>query len=156
MEVIVKDADSRDFETLWGIDQQCFAPGIAYSKRELATYMALRGSFTILAADTDAKILGFLVATLRRNGIGHVITIDIIKEARRSGVGSKLLSEAEARFRKLHCHAVSLETAVDNRSALIFYKHHGYSMAKVVPHYYSNGVDALVLEKDLLSTAQAS
>lgn len=156
MEVVIKDADSRDFEILWRIDQQCFAPGIAYSKRELATYMALRGSFTILATDPEEKILGFLVATLRHHGIGHVITIDVINEARRSGVGSKLLAEAERRLRQLQCHVVSLETAVDNRSALIFYKRHQYSMVKTVPHYYSNGVDALVLEKDLLSTAQAS
>jgi len=156
VEVVIKDADSRDFEILWRIDQQCFAPGIAYSKRELATYMALRGSFTILATDPEEKILGFLVATLRHHGIGHVITIDVINEARRSGVGSKLLAEAERRLRQLQCHVVSLETAVDNRSALIFYKRHQYSMVKTVPHYYSNGVDALVLEKDLLSTAQAS
>src|SRR5262249_1250094 len=106
--------------------------------------------------DPEGKILGFLVAALRRNGIGHVITIDVIKEARRSGVGSKLLSEAEARFRKLKCHVVSLETAVDNRSALIFYKRHQYSTVKTIHRYYSNGVDGLVLEKDLLSTAQAS
>jgi ribosomal-protein-alanine N-acetyltransferase len=156
VEVVIKDADSQDFETLWGIDQQCFPPGIAYSKRDLATYMALRGSFTILATDPDGKILGFLVATLRRDGVGHVITIDVMKEARRSGVGSKLLAEAEDRLRQLHCHMVSLETAVDNRSALIFYKRHQYSMVKTVPHYYSNGVDALVLEKNLLSTVQAS
>jgi len=101
VEVVIKDADSRDFEILWRIDQQCFAPGIAYSKRELATYMALRGSFTILATDPEEKILGFLVATLRHHGIGHVITIDVINEARRSGVGSKLLAEAERRLRQL-------------------------------------------------------
>ena len=156
MEVTLRDADSRDFEVLWSIDQQCFQPGIAYSKRELATYMAIRGSFTIVATDSATKIVGFLVAIPRRNDIGHVITIDVLKEARRLGVGSKLLSEAEVRFRKMGCHAVSLETAVDNRSALAFYKHHQYFLVKTVPHYYSNGVDALLLQKDLLSTARAS
>jgi ribosomal protein S18 acetylase RimI-like enzyme len=45
---------------------------------------------------------------------------------------------------------------VDNRDALAFYKRHGYYLIKTVPRYYSNGVDALVLEKDLLSAAQAS
>ena len=156
MEITLRDADSRDFETLWSIDQQCFPPGLAYSKRELATYMAIRDSFTIVAFDPEAKVLGFLVATTRRNGAGHIITIDVLKEARRLGIGSKLLSEAESRLRKLQCHAVSLETAVDNRSALIFYKRHEYSLVKTIPHYYSNGVDALVLQKNLLSTAQAS
>jgi ribosomal-protein-alanine N-acetyltransferase len=156
VEVTLRDADSRDFEALWSIDQQCFAPGIAYSKRELATYMAIRDSFTIVAVDGDAKIMGFLVATPRRNHTGHIITIDVLKEARRSGIGSKLLAAAEVRLLKLQCHTVSLETAVDNRSALTFYKRHQYFLLKTVPRYYSNGVDALVLQKNLLSTAQAS
>jgi ribosomal-protein-alanine N-acetyltransferase len=152
----LRDADSRDFETLWRIDQQCFVPGIAYSQRELATYMSLRGAFSIVITDSESKIVGFLVATIRRNGVGHVITIDVLQEVRRLGIGSKLLTAAEQRLRKLECHTVSLETAVDNQSALVFYKRHGYFAVKTIPRYYSNGVDALVLQKDLLSTAQAS
>jgi len=156
VEFTLRDADSRDFETLWRMDQQCFEPGIAYSRRELAAYMALRGSFTIVVTDADAKIIGFLIAITRRNGAGHVITIDVLPEARRLGIGSKLLAAAEDRLRTLKCHCVSLETSVDNHSALVFYKHHQYFTVKTVPRYYANGVDALVLQKDLLSTAQAS
>ncbi len=156
MDLTLRDADSRDFEALWRIDQQCFIPGIAYSRRELAAYMALRGAFTILVKDDESQILGFLVATTRRNGAGHVITIDVLPDARRLGIGSMLLEAAEDRLRTLKCHNVSLETAVDNRSALTFYKHHQYFIVKTIPRYYSNGVDALVLQKDLLSTAQAS
>ena len=156
MDFVLRDADSRDFETLWRIDQACFAQGIAYSRRELAAYMAMRGAFTIVVTDEDVQILGFLVAALRRGGIGHVITIDVLKDVRRLGVGSLLLNAAEERLRKLSCHTVSLETAVDNHSALVFYKRHGYFTVNTIPRYYSNGVDALVLQKDLLSTAQAS
>lgn len=152
----LRDADSRDFETLWRIDQQCFVPGIAYSRRELAAYMALRGAFTIVVLDDGPKIVGFLVAAPRRNNIGHIITIDVLPEARRLGIGSMLLSAAEQRLRALKCETVSLETAVDNCSALTFYKQHEYFVVKTIPRYYSNGVDALVLQKDLLSTAQAS
>ena len=152
----LRDADSRDFETLWRLDQLCFAQGIAYSRRELAAFMAMRGAFTIVVTDEDSQIVGFLVATVRRSGVGHVITIDVAPEARRLGVGSKLLVATEDRLRRLKCHTVSLETAVDNRTALVFYKRHQYFMVKTIPGYYSNGVDALVLQKDLLSTAQAS
>jgi ribosomal protein S18 acetylase RimI-like enzyme len=42
-----------------------------------------------------------------------------------------------------------LETAVDNTSALAFYKRHQYCVLKIVPHYYATGVDAFVLEKGL-------
>jgi ribosomal-protein-alanine N-acetyltransferase len=65
-------------------------------------------------------------------------------------VGSLLLRAAEARLRAADSRSVELETAVDNLSALSFYKRHGYSVIKTRPRYYSNGVDALVLEKDLV------
>jgi ribosomal-protein-alanine N-acetyltransferase len=157
----------EDFETLWGIDQRCFPPGIAYSQRELGLYIRQRGAFTLVAETTSAKgellegsppktaIVGFIVAEGRRE-TGHIITIDVVQGARRSGVGSKLLAAVEERLRATHCRSVYLETAVDNRSALIFYKRHGYFLNNVVPGYYSNGVDALVLQKDLLSVARAS
>jgi ribosomal protein S18 acetylase RimI-like enzyme len=66
-------------------------------------------------------------------------------------VGSRLLRAAEERLLAAHCHFVILETAVDNRAALAFYKTHEYHVSKTIPRYYSDGVDALVLKKDLLS-----
>jgi ribosomal protein S18 acetylase RimI-like enzyme len=54
------------------------------------------------------------------------------------------------------CTISYLETAVDNLPALAFYKRHNYFLLKTLPRYYSNGVDAFVLQKDLLSSAQAS
>jgi len=117
--------------------------------------MKQRGAFTVVAF-AGQTLLGFLVACARRNGLGHIITIDVAAQARRTGIGSNLLTTAEDRLRDAQCRAVYLETAVDNATALAFYKRHGYYLIKTVPRYYSNGVDALVLEKDLLSAAQAS
>jgi ribosomal-protein-alanine N-acetyltransferase len=97
-----------------------------------------------------------LVAAASRRGVGHVMTIDVLPEARRAGVGSKLLGAAEDRLRAAGCRIVYLETAVDNQAALAFYKRQQYFLVKTVPRYYANGVDALVLEKNLLSAAQAS
>jgi len=45
---------------------------------------------------------------------------------------------------------------VDNIAALSFYKRHGFNVVKTIPRYYSNGVDALLLEKDLLSPLSSS
>jgi ribosomal protein S18 acetylase RimI-like enzyme len=153
----LRDFRAGDFEVLWGIDQQCFVAGIAYSRQELALYMRRRGSFTIVAEahpeDSDKNgAVGFIVAESNRRGVGHVITIDVLPARQRSGLGSQLLNAAENRLRTANCHAVVLETAVDNKTALAFYKRHGYSVVKVEPRYYGNGVDAFVLEKDLMLT----
>ena len=158
----LRDFRREDFDLLWEIDQKCFAPGIAYSRRELAAYIHRRGSFTIVAETTDSDsepsgvsggprkaIVGFIVAEANRRAAGHILTIDVLPAARRFGVGSRLLTTAEDRLRAARCHTVVLETAVDNASALAFYKRHRYGVVKVTPRYYGNGVDALVLEKDL-------
>ncbi len=84
-----------------------------------------------------------------RGTVGHIITIDVLAPARRAGVGSMLLQAAEDRLREQGSRAVGLETAVDNLSALAFYKRHGYSVIRIWPRYYPTGVDAFVLKKDL-------
>ena len=48
-----------------------------------------------LVAETDGKIVGFVVIDRDREGQGHVITIDVLPEARRSGLGSQLMTAAE-------------------------------------------------------------
>ncbi len=138
-----------DFDTLWRMDQACFPPGIAYSRLELAFYIKRRGSLTVVA-EKDGKIAGFVVA-LSRGNRGHIVTIDVVSPARRSGLGSQLIAAAEDHLRAASCQTVSLETAVDNHAALAFYKRHGYSVAGTIPRYYQNSLDALRLEKNLES-----
>jgi ribosomal-protein-alanine N-acetyltransferase len=159
----VRNHRPQDFNTLWKIDQTCFAPGIAYSRYELKGFMRHPGAFTLVAEAAPKagagpngtgvlngdSILGFLVAESAR-GIGHIITIDVRSEARRHHVGSALLDAAELRLLSAQCQMVRLETAVDNAAAISFYKRRGYNILQTIPRYYSSGVDALLLEKDLL------
>jgi [ribosomal protein S18]-alanine N-acetyltransferase len=176
----IRDFQPTDIETLWRIDQDCFPRGISYSRPELRAYIRRRGAFTLLAVNTpdsikdrsndlglresenvslpsdpfpgnsDVSICGFIIAEAAR-GVGHIITIDVVAATRRHGVGSLLMKAAEERLRAAGCGVVELETAVDNASALSFYKRHGYGVVYTFPRYYSNGVDALVLQKRLAS-----
>jgi len=159
VEVALREFRREDFESLWRIDQQCFTPGIAYSRMELAAYIRLRNSFTLIAEtrqgpghdqlESRHSILGFIVAQAKRGGMGHILTIDVLPSSQRLGVGSRLLTAAEDRLRAAPCARVVLETAVDNSGALAFYKRHDYNVVETRPRYYANGVDALGLEKAL-------
>jgi [ribosomal protein S18]-alanine N-acetyltransferase len=163
----IRDAEVSDFETLWHVDQACFPPGISYSRSELRFYMQRRGAFTLVAENapeatgsrldpgdsksarrTEIAIAGFIVAEANRR-VGHIITIDVVAGARRFGVGSLLLQRAEERLLGVGSVAIELETSVDSGAALRFYKKHGYSVTRTLPHYYSTGVDALELRKEL-------
>jgi ribosomal protein S18 acetylase RimI-like enzyme len=158
----IRQFEKPDFDTLWRIDQACFDPQLAYSQRELAFYMRRPGSFTLVAesesaesrnnggppVETPVAILGFIVAETRRK-TGHIITIDVVEEARRLGVGSGLLDAGEEQLVRAGARAVALETPVNNAAAIRFYKQKGYFVEKTVAGYYSNQMDALVMTKDL-------
>jgi [ribosomal protein S18]-alanine N-acetyltransferase len=148
VQLVVREYRPEDFEALWRIDQACFAPGVSYSRPELA-YHINRKPAVSLVAELAGKPAGFVIAVRERNHQGHIITIDVLAEARRSGVGSRLMAAAEERLRALGSTAVFLETAVDNDGALAFYKRHGYTIVNAIPRYYLNRIDALVLAKDL-------
>lgn len=172
MPITLRDFRNPDFETLWTIDQKCFPPGISYSRLELAAYIRRPKAFAIVAEDVPAtitepstfksaykkrlQIAGFIVAEAGPRNLGHIITIDVLAEYRRSGIGSRLLAAAEERLLAAGCSGIVLEAAVDNETALAFYHRHGFSQFNKVERYYPNGTDAAVLRKDLLSAPQAS
>jgi [ribosomal protein S18]-alanine N-acetyltransferase len=143
----IREFEKTDFDTLWRIDQDCFDPQLAYSPPELAFYMRRPGSFTLLA-DGETGILGFVVAETGRKS-GHIITIDVVAEARREGVGSALLQAAEEQLLRAGASVVALETPVNNEAAIFFYKRKGYFVEKTVAGYYSGQLDALVMTKEL-------
>ena len=156
----IRPFQKTDFDILWRMDQICFDPQLAYSRPELAVYMRRPGAFTLVAESRtgevslnhgeQAKIIGFIVAEARRQA-GHIITIDVLPEARRAGIGSSLLQAAEDRLRQAGAAIVELETPVDNAAAIQFYKRKEYFVEKTVPGYYSNHLDALVMTKDLIA-----
>ena len=161
----LRDGKSSDLDTLWRIDQACFPPGISYSRLELAVYMRRPGSFTLIAeqprprtksfGDQPGAILGFLVAQTEAKKTGHIVTIDVVGNLRRSGIGSRLMATAEERLRAAQIESVYLETMVSNNAAVEFYKRHGYEIIRTEEHYYPNGADAYVFAKDLLSAPLA-
>src|SRR6202021_1354830 len=102
MEFTLRDYSPSDFERLYEINQACYPRGIAYSRRMLRWYLGERGAFCIVAEATgeaEPPIIGFLIAD-HRGEDGYIVTIDVLAEQRRSGVGTALLQETERRLAK--------------------------------------------------------
>jgi ribosomal protein S18 acetylase RimI-like enzyme len=166
---LIREYRPGDFSRLWEIDQLCFPTGTAYTQMELTGFISERKSITRVAeapaltmnssrqrihgsgASTRySKIVGFVVAVPLRGQIGHVVTLDILPEARRLGLASRLMKEAEQRLREAGCTLAYLETAVNNEPALRLYRKLGYKIVRTLPDYYSNeGLDAFLMAKSL-------
>lgn len=169
---LLRDYQNKDLEKLYRLDQECFEAGIAYSRSELTSFIERRNSLCIvaelqsewssdnIAATPAAKsspplkfekgtIAGFIVAERNPKGYGHIITIDVRDTFRRHQLGTQLLTAAEERLRKLDSFMVVLEVAVSNRAAITFYKRHQYNVARTIPRYYKDELDAFFMTKRL-------
>jgi ribosomal-protein-alanine N-acetyltransferase len=147
--MILREYREEDLEKLYEIDNICFARGIAYTKMELTFFIQARNSFTLVAEDEGrGGILGFIVARRLRKNIGHFVTIDVLPEHRNRGVGSRLLTAAEATLRDNGTEIIYLETAVNNAPAIHFYQKHGYTIIDRIIGYYKGGLDAYLMRKD--------
>ncbi len=154
MDFAIRDYRATDFDCLWRIDQRCFPPGIAYTQMDLTGFVTRRKSITLVAefapgGEFAGTIAGFAVAQPIRN-IGRILTLDILPETRRFGLGSRLMDECEKRLRGAGCLQVFLETAVNNDAAIGLYRKLGYEILRTLPLYYStHALDAYLMGKHL-------
>ncbi len=142
----------EDFEQLYEIDQACYPPGVAYSRRTLRRFLGLRGADCVVA-EGDKKILGFIVSH-RRGPEAHIITIDVLEPHRRRGFGSALLHEAESCLAARGVGTVSLETATDNAAAVAFWQKHGYRTHSLLQDYYPGLSNAFFMTKALTGSEE--
>ncbi len=153
MSFLFRDASSADLDSLWRLDQECFPPGIAYSKRELTLFMNSHGAFTVLAENSEDKgkaLVGFILAQKHKNNWGHIVTIDVGTQFRRTGLGTQLMDAAERRLLDSGCVGIYLETAVDNQAAVHFYQRLNFQKIGIIRGYYQGKIDAFRMEKQLV------
>jgi len=145
--------EPRDFPRLLEIDHSCFVEDIAYSPAEMRYFLGMPTAISLVGLQDDT-IKGFVITDRFRprrasRSMGKIITIDVAPGAQHTGLGTLLMSAAEAELKNAGCDYVSLEVAVDNEPALRFYKKHGYSILKVLPRYYLDSIDGLLMGKRL-------
>jgi len=154
----IRNYRATDFDRLWEIDQLCFPPGIAYTQMELDGFLNHRNAITLVgeAVSADAegddlrRIAGFVVAHPVRRKYGRILTLDILPQARRSGLATKLMHVCEERLHALGCGEIYLETAVNNEPAIRLYRKLGYQVLGTIPDYYSShSLDAYQMAKQL-------
>lgn len=130
-----------DFERLYRIDQMCFESGIAYSRSELAFYVRDPRS-TVRVADISGEIAGFALGRVEHDALAHIITLDVVPEARRKGVGTGLMRAMHREFLRRNAEISILEVSVENTGALSFYERLRYRYACTLPGYYAGRIDA--------------
>jgi ribosomal-protein-alanine N-acetyltransferase len=140
--------DSSDFDALYTLDRACYPAGIAYSRSMLRWFLNQPGAICLVAENAAGEINAFILAEAEPPA-GHIITLDVSAEVRRSGLGSELTTAAESELALRGAREVDLETAIDNAAGIAFWTRHGYRTFGTIPRYYLDRVDALCMTKTL-------
>ena len=154
MEILIRPFKPSELRRLHAIDQAAFEPPLAWSFEELRGYVSWRRAHTLVAEREpdpplrEAEIVGFASGLLARAGIGHVTTLDVLPDAQRQGIGSRLLTALESWLWMRGARLILLETVAGARSARAFYEKHGYAVLERLPGHYGKGQDGFLMGKE--------
>ncbi len=127
---------------IYQVEKACFAdpwPLFAFFP-----YVVNRQALALVAE--ESKIIGFVLA-LQEGDELHIHNLAVVPEHRRKGVASALLHRLFAEASKVR--RVRLEVRASNLAAQAFYKKHGFREEAVLPGYYQDGEDGILMIRDL-------
>jgi ribosomal protein S18 acetylase RimI-like enzyme len=127
--LVVRDARPGDAEAIAALASELGFPNRAKDVKKRLAKLARAGE-PVLVADEDG-VIGCLAWTVwtaihRPKPVGRITMLIVSEKARGRGVGSALLAEAEARFRKAGCGLAEVTSNIELGGAHDFYRRNAY------------------------------
>jgi len=131
---MIRAFELKDLIQVVEIEKSSF-PRTAYDP---STLLFLSQYYRFLVYD-DGKILGYVIYDPKD---GHIISIAVLPESRRKGIGRGLVEEV---FKE--CKRAWLEVRVSNEGAQRFYEKLGFKKKGKIERYYGDE-DALIMVRE--------
>lgn len=117
--------------------------------------LARRFPETFIVAEVNGEVVGYIMcrieAGLSNLGLGgllkkgHVVSVAVLPEHRRKGVGGALVTRAMEGMRTYGAKQCYLEVRVTNDEAITLYRKLGLEVSRTIRGYYADGEDAYVM-----------
>jgi ribosomal-protein-alanine N-acetyltransferase len=114
---------------------------------------------TFIVAEEDGEIVGYVMCRIETGlpdfgllGIakrGHVISIAVLPEHQRQGIGMALMNGAMVSMRVHRAKECYLEVRVSNTPGVNLYKKLRFEVSRVGHNYYADGEDAYIMSLKL-------
>jgi len=95
------------------------------------------------------KIVGFIVGFKTSNDSARIILLTVMKEYRKKGIGSVLITRFLKEIAIQNIKKVELEVRINNEGAIKFYKRHGFAITETIKGFYQTGEDACIMRRML-------
>jgi [ribosomal protein S18]-alanine N-acetyltransferase len=145
----IRNYQAGDLEVLCEIDRICFPKNIAFSRAEFVFYLNHPKSITRVG-EAFGRILGFVIARAENPAFAHIITLDVVPEARQQRIGTLLMNTLHKELERRKIAAAILEVGASNIPALHLYEKLQYRYRETLSGYYAGKEDALRMERLIL------
>jgi ribosomal-protein-alanine N-acetyltransferase len=108
-----------------------------------------------LVAEHKGKLVGYIMckteygfSNFKKLGFvkkGHVVSVAVLEEYRRHGLGSAIVEEAIKGVKEKRCDELYLEVRCSNNDAVRLYEKLGFSIKQRLKAYYRDGEDAFLM-----------
>jgi len=114
---------------------------------------------TSIVAEENGEVVGYIICRVELGlsnfgfgGVikkGHIVSVAVLPEFRRRGIGEALIAEAMEGMRVYNAKQCFLEVRVSNIPAVNLYRKLGFQITRTIRGYYADGEDAYLMTKKL-------
>ena len=149
----------KDLYQVMSINRSCLPENYSES-----FFVSLYKNFpeTFFVAEKDGKIVGYIMCRIESgfssigftplslSKKGHIISIAVLPEHRKKGLGQALIEKAlEAMAEVYNAKSCYLEVRVSNEPAINLYKKVGFEVQRMIRGYYADGENAYIMNKKI-------
>lgn len=152
---VLRQFERDDLESVMEINSTCLPENYPDSFF-LGLYYHAPKAF--LVALDDNRVIGYIMCRIER-GVssygrlpvkkGHIVSVAVMPESRRQGVGSDLVKAAMDNMSIYGAAECFLEVRRSNEAAVSIYENLAFEIKRVLKGYYRDGEDAYLMTKKL-------
>ena len=146
------DPDS-DMDIIVSLEREIFKPSEQYTLGFINWLCRNCTNYSYIAF-ISGKPVGYIISCIEGFGRGHVISVGVLREFRRMGIGNALMCRSICAMAERGIDHVILEVRVSNTPAITLYRKLGFEVRDVLRSYYNDGEDAylMILENEKFET----
>ncbi|MEM2428457.1 MAG: ribosomal protein S18-alanine N-acetyltransferase [Candidatus Bathyarchaeia archaeon] len=156
LDFIFRNFRPQDLDAVMHINLTCLPENYTPS-----FYMSHYESFprAFFVAEINNRVIGYVMSRVERGMSnhkpisivkkGHIISIAVLPEYRRKGVGRSLMINSLKGLKEYGAEECYLEVRVSNTPAINLYRSLNFEIIRVIKGYYLNGEDAYLMSRKL-------
>lgn len=149
-DINIRAASMADLERIAEIERSSFPD--PYPRGLLKAFFFMPSAYIV--AEAGGRVVGYAIGIIRRETLGHIVSIAVDPLERRHGVGGALLNSLIDKLGSMGAKKLRLEVRVSNSAAKRLYAKAGFKEKGKIRGYYQDGEEAAVFVLNVAACPQ--